>query len=247
MSNSPIAPSAGRPSAEESKSTVADWPFADLLRALTTGVLPEELPHNGNPYHDDVYIGEGPLAAAFEEALSASGLKRESLVVLSTGRDPFALDTPAAHRDAAWFLEHFQRLVGERRIDLHGFHYVLVAAGGVIKPNGEPYRNTHADDVWLSDVAGKRARWLRYIDFNRIDDNRNDEPVIYRPDQPSPPAARISAVAGFYSLAEIEEASPDDSSRSQCSAASRLVSLTPSPSSARILALSGATPARPAL
>ena len=138
------------------------------------------------------------MAAALNEARDASGLEGDDLLVLSQRHDPFALDFPAAHRDAAWFREHLDRLVGERRIHLHGFHYVLVAAGGVIKPNGAPYRNTAAADAWLSEVAGKRARWLRYIDFDRIDDNRNDEPVICRPERPQPPSTRVGVIVGSY-------------------------------------------------
>jgi hypothetical protein len=189
------------------------WPVADLIRAVETGILPNEIAKDGNPYHEDIFIGESPLAAALRLASVASGLKPDELLALAPRNDPFGLDTPAAHRDAAWFREHLDRLVGERRIHLHGFHYVLVAAGGVIKPNGEPYRNTHADDAWLSEIAGKRARWLRYIDFDRIDDNRNDEPVIYRPEHPQPPTARIAAVVGDYAIGEVQEASLDDDCR----------------------------------
>jgi hypothetical protein len=180
------------------------WPLADLLRALTTGALPEELPRNGNPYHQDIHIGEGPLAAALNAASAASGLKTKELLALSQLHDPFALDFPGAHRDAAWFAEHLQRLVGDRRIHFHGFHYVLVSAGGVVKPNGEPYRNTEADDAWLTEVAGKRARWLRYIEFDRIDDNRNDAPVVYRPERPRPPWVNVNAAIGSYSKEPIE-------------------------------------------
>ena len=42
------------------------------------------------------------------------------------------------------------------------------------------YRNTEADWLWLSNVAGKAARWLGYIPFERITDNRNAEPIIHR-------------------------------------------------------------------
>jgi hypothetical protein len=89
---------------------------------------------------------------------------------------------------------------------LHGFHYVLVSAGGVVKPNGELYRNTAADDAWLNEVAGKRARWLKYVDFDRIDDNRNDEPVVYRPERPRPPRVEVYGSVGSYAYGEIEEA-----------------------------------------
>ena len=49
-----------------------------------------------------------------------------------------------------------------------------------VKPDGEVYRNTDEDWLWLSEVAGKAARWLGYIPFERIIDNRNAEPIIHR-------------------------------------------------------------------
>jgi hypothetical protein len=58
---------------------------------------------------------------------------------------------------------------------------VLVAAGGVIKPNGEPYRNTTEDYFWLIITCAKAAKWLGYVDVDLIVDKRNDAPVIFRP------------------------------------------------------------------
>jgi hypothetical protein len=179
------------------------WSVADLVRAVDTGVLPVRVPCGGNPYHGAIHIGEGPLAAEIGAACASSGFTPADLTVLYRDNDPFRLDTPAAHRDAAWFAEHLDRLLGERRVHLHGLHYVLVAAGGVVKPNGEMYRNTHADDDWLVE-AGKRARWLGYVSFDRIDDNRNDEPVIFRPERPRPTWINIGASIGSYAKVEIE-------------------------------------------
>jgi hypothetical protein len=76
------------------------WPIADLIGAVESGIRPNEIARNGNPYHDDIYIGEGPLAAALNAARDASGLGGEDLLVLAKRNDPFGLDTPAAHRDA---------------------------------------------------------------------------------------------------------------------------------------------------
>jgi hypothetical protein len=50
--------------------------------------------------------------------------------------------------------------------------------GNVRKPNGEIYTNTDDDWNWISTVAGKAARWLGYVPFERIIDNRNAEPFI---------------------------------------------------------------------
>ena len=68
-----------------------------------------------------------------------------------------------------------------RRIHWRGLHYILVSGKKpVLKPNGEVYRNTDEDWLWLTGTAGKAARWLGYIPFERITDNRNAEPIIHR-------------------------------------------------------------------
>jgi hypothetical protein len=59
-------------------------------------------------------------------------------------------------------------------------HYAIVQEAKIKKPSGEIYRNTEADWIWLSETAGKAARWLGYIPFERIFDARNAEPVIHR-------------------------------------------------------------------
>ena len=46
----------------------------------------------------------------------------------------------------------------------------------------KPYENNDEDWTWLSETAGKAARWLGYIPFERITDNRNAEPVIHHKD-----------------------------------------------------------------
>jgi hypothetical protein len=54
------------------------------------------------------------------------------------------------------------------------------ARGNVVKPNGETYVNDDDNWTWLINVAGKAARWLGYIPFGRIADNRNAPPIIHR-------------------------------------------------------------------
>ena len=48
------------------------------------------------------------------------------------------------------------------------------ADGEIRKPNGEIYQNTDDDWKWLSTNPAKAARWLGYIPFDRIIDQRND-------------------------------------------------------------------------
>jgi hypothetical protein len=60
-----------------------------------------------------------------------------------------------------------------------GLHYAIVATGNVVKPNGEIYINSAADDAWLA-LAIKAARWLGCTPFERIADNRNSGPTVFR-------------------------------------------------------------------
>ena len=101
------------------------------------------------------------------------------LTVLATQNDPYRVDTPASHRDAAWFKEQIDRFVPTARIHLRGLHYQVSSAADVILPNGKPYTNTDKDWTWLQSKAAKAGRWLGYIPFERIVDQRNEPPKIY--------------------------------------------------------------------
>jgi hypothetical protein len=123
----------------------------------------------------------GTLRSVIEEACEELDLSLGDLTVLSARVDPYRLDTPAGHRDGKWAAEQLDRLYGPtRRAHWRGLHYAIVAAGQVRKPNGEVYINTDEDWTWLVDTAGKAARWLGYIPFGRITDNRNAAPIIHR-------------------------------------------------------------------
>jgi hypothetical protein len=117
------------------------------------------------------------LSHALEEAHRATGLARKDLTVLSTSIDPYRLDTPASHAEGEWLAAELERMNLTRRIHLRGIHYALVSAGS-LKPNGEPYRNVQDDWHWLGQGPAKAARWLGYIPFDRITDERNAPPVI---------------------------------------------------------------------
>jgi hypothetical protein len=110
--------------------------------------------------------------------MTERGCSMKDLTVLATQNDPFRIDTPGPHRDGEWLAMHLDRLLpAHRTIHLRGLHYVLVT-DSPDKPNGEPYRNTDKDWVWLQEKAADAARWLGYIDFARIVDQRNAEPLI---------------------------------------------------------------------
>jgi hypothetical protein len=145
--------------------------------------------------------GYGALRSVLETACEKQGCGLGNLTVLSAQVDPYRLDTPGGHRDGRWIAGQLKRALKRgARIHWRGLHYVIVAQGNVRKPDGEIYRNTNEDWEWLSTVAGKAARWLGYIPFEKIVDNRNAEPMIHH-------KARV-APAAFVAIG-VEVAIPD--------------------------------------
>jgi hypothetical protein len=125
--------------------------------------------------------GFGVLRSVLESARQVAGCGLSDLTVLSAQVDPYRLDTPSGHRDGTWLAKQLNRLVKRgKKIHWRGLHYVIVVKGNIRKPNGEVFRNNDDDWVWLRSVAGKAARWLGYVPFERITDNRNAEPIIHR-------------------------------------------------------------------
>jgi hypothetical protein len=123
------------------------------------------------------------------EAASANiGSNLTDLTVLSPQVDPYRLDTPSGHRDGQWVGEQLDRLVKRGKKIHWSLHYAIVAKGNIRKPDGEVYVNSNDDWEWLSTVAGKAARWLGYIPFERITDNRNAEPSIHHKARVNPQA-----------------------------------------------------------
>jgi hypothetical protein len=103
--------------------------------------------------------GHGVLRSIIENARQELGYGLGELTVLSAQVDPYRLDTPSGHRDGVWASKQLNRLVGRsKQIHWRGFHYAIVAQGNVRKPDGEVYRNTDDDWVWLSTVVGRGNR-----------------------------------------------------------------------------------------
>jgi hypothetical protein len=145
--------------------------------------------------------GYGALRSVLETACEKQGCGLGNLTVLSAQVDPYRLDTPAGHRDGQWVLKQFKRVLRRgARIHWRGLHYAIVVLGNVRKPDGEIYRNTDEDWEWLSTVAGKAARWLGYIPFDRITDNRNSPPIIHR---------KATVMPGAFVAIGLEVAIPD--------------------------------------
>ena len=122
------------------------------------------------------------LRSVVDEAMNGHGAKLNELTVLAPQRDPYRQDTPAGHRDGRWLAEILGRLGDGRLIHLRGLHYATLGLEA-IKPNGSPYVNTEEDWLYLSEQAAKSARWLGYVPFERIIDQRNAAPIVrlYKP------------------------------------------------------------------
>src|SRR5260370_12753169 len=153
--------------------------------------------------------GSGPLRTVLEAAATADSYSMSELTVLSQQIDPYRFDTASGHTYGQWFADVVAQLVGSyARVHLRGLHYRLVAAGDVLRPDKPlPYINTEEAWQWLSDVAAKAGRWLGYVPFERIMDERNAAPEIFVPEIVEP-------VIDFYkgSFADI----PDRDSALPC-------------------------------
>jgi len=122
----------------------------------------------------------GALRRVLEAAATLERCARKDLRVLSPQADPFTLDTPAQHRDGQWFAEQVARFVpGHQTIHVRGLHYLLISDAAVLMPNGMPYTNTGNNAAWFSEKASKAARWLGYVPFERLVDERNAAPEVH--------------------------------------------------------------------
>jgi hypothetical protein len=147
----------------------------------------------------------GPLRRLLEETAATEGLPMKALTVLAAQNDPFRVDTPAGHRDGAWLAMTARELgLGDRRIHLRGLHYMVL---GRPKPDGAAYANTDPDWLWLSAGAGKAARWLGYLPFDQIVDQRNAAPTVrlWRPSEPYP----FVSVGVDVEIPDVEDLMPE--------------------------------------
>ncbi len=124
-------------------------------------------------------LGRSPLTGVIQDYMD-EGCALDDLIVLARGNDPFRQDSHEGHRLGEWLaatLEAMGVQVGDegRTVHLRGLHYLLI---GQHKPDGSVYANTEREWKWLCDRASKAARWLGYIPFTQVTDQRNAEPVI---------------------------------------------------------------------
>jgi hypothetical protein len=133
----------------------------------------------------DIISTNGHQPLGLRATLESAGGSLNSLTVLANQNDPFRVDTTARHRDGAWLANTLDRLGITDPKHIRGLHYILI---GQPKPDGTPYSNdSDSDWLWLG-MAAKAARWLGYIPFDRIVDQRNDAPAIreWTPPRPEP-------------------------------------------------------------
>lgn len=116
---------------------------------------------------------------ALSEIIEKAGGSLTSKTVMSGASDPYRIDTPANHLKAQWLAEAWQAC---KLTEIHtrGLHYAFVSLPNLIKPNGDRYLNTDQNWCFLQ-IAVNQARWLEYIDFEAITDERNAGPELYFP------------------------------------------------------------------
>ena len=130
-------------------------------------------------------VGTGLLYQELKAASDTSGFSVNELTVLSPKNDAFRFDTRVGHANAKWFTDHVERLLGETaQVHLRGLFYRIVVLGDVLRPDGQPFTNTYKNWAWLTNQAAKAARYLTYVPFERIKDERNAAPLLFLPDQP---------------------------------------------------------------
>lgn len=130
-------------------------------------------------------VGSGVLHQEIEAAAAGSLSSIKDLTVLSPKNDPYRFDTTTGHELGQWLADQIACLVEPgKRVHLRGLFYRMVAAGDVCKPDGKRFANTDDNWVWLTTRAAKAARWLGYVPFNRISDERNEAPRQFLPSEP---------------------------------------------------------------
>jgi hypothetical protein len=150
---------------------------------------PNKYKHLANPGKS------GKLNAIIEAAAIQSGCTLAELTVMHSQRDPYRQDSKSGRLSGEWLVTQIEQLITDpnRKIHLRGVHYVLTASGIIYKLDASLYVNTNEDWISLSETAAKAARWLGLKAggvplFERIVDERNEEPYIYVPefDNPTP-------------------------------------------------------------
>ena len=114
-------------------------------------------------------------------------LKRPLYTLEITQRDPFTAGRAGRKAEAEWFAELWQRFDIQPGAHLRRIHYRLVSQepGIVLMPDGSPYLNLDRPCFDLLCTASLDARYLGLVLAADLVDRRNDEPVIYLPNDAS--------------------------------------------------------------
>lgn len=149
------------------------------------------------------YRPSGPLAMRLAAEAEAVGANPADLLVLSSKHDPFN-ETLKSRRDAEWFSEQVKRFVARGTVHLRGTYYRILSSGDVLLPNGSRFEGTHETAV-LVESAGKYARHLGLVPFDRIVDERAAQPEFYDtegkfadPADPRPVERRLTLENGCH-------------------------------------------------
>jgi hypothetical protein len=137
--------------------------------------------------------GTGPLATAIRIAKAATGAALADLTVMDIDCDPYRMDTPSKRRDAKWFADLVERFVDpDKKIHPRGIYYACIGVGAVTLPNGDRFTGTKATAAFVTDAAGL-ARWLGYVPFERLIDQKNSPPIIREAPPTEDPTANVWA------------------------------------------------------
>jgi hypothetical protein len=116
--------------------------------------------------------GTGPLRQVLEAASYENRCGMQDLTVLSPQTDPYRRDTPAGHRDGAWFAEMVERFVGvSGTVHLRGLqpHRSKKRRNALI--NGRPFSDTS---------KLKSMPWLRSNPTHCAQSPRNYSSILRR-------------------------------------------------------------------
>ena len=187
-----------------------------LNEPMPPGVQPDgtEYEHNNQPDHR--------MANGLRAMITALPGSLTDNTVMHCDRDPFRLDTPAYRRDATWLRDTWDRMGIKRPIHVRGLHYALLgqprpedpqraarsarsrAAQGLLPKEGDDSTYSGIHFEWLEQTATV-ARWLGYIPFEWIVDERNDAPVS-QPWEPAPAPHRwIYQPTGVLAVEKLRE------------------------------------------
>jgi hypothetical protein len=107
------------------------------------------------------------------------------LLALADRNDPFYADISFRKVSAQWFVDVRNQIDFGHRFHIRRAHYKIISQPvPVLKPDGQPYENTHYDWRFLAE-ASRDARYLGLIDPVSVVDNRNPEATINAAFEPS--------------------------------------------------------------